>query len=261
MDEFEDYYEILRVPHTATAEEIKKAYRELVFIWHPDQHQGAPQSVQQRAEEETKRLSLAYAVLSVPSERKKYDVEWLQKKGGKASSASTRATARPEPIFEPTHIKLKNVKAGEVKEASFLVFNAGGPYSRVRIDSSESWLMITDYNSLTPSDELPLKVNIQALATNWNKTYSGSIRVELDGVKAVLPIELKTKMKLLIKDHKWHDMDYDNLRDWVKTPQNKAKLDAGEELPGKIFRYRLNRSTGKYQIRLRYRHTTGVYEP
>ncbi len=253
MDVFEDYYEILQVHPSAEPEVIEAAYKKLAAKYHPDKN---PSPV---AQEKMKKINIAHDVLSDPEQRKRYDAEWLQKKGGTVSSATTRATAKPKPILEPTYLKFKNVKAGEVKKASFLIFNAGGHYSRVRIDSSESWLMITDYNSLTPSDELPLKVNIQILATDWNMTYSGSIRVELDEVKEILPVELKTKMKLLIKDHKWHDMDYDNLRDWVK--KRKDRLDAGEELKGKIFRYRFNRGMGKYQIRLRYRYTTGMYEP
>ena len=253
MHVFEDYYEILQVHPSAEPEVVEAAYRKLAGKYHPDRNPNPT------AEEKMKKLNLAREILSDPEKRKRYDAEWFQKKGSTASSAKDRAFAKPKPIFEPTYIKFKNVKAGEVKKASFLIFNAGGPYSRVRIDSSESWLIITDYHSLTPSDELPLKVNIQALGTDWNMTYSGSIRVELDEVKAILPVELQTKMKLLIKDHKWHDMDYDNLRDWIK--KRKDRLDAGEELPGKIFRYRFNRSTGKYQIRLRYRHNTGIYEP
>ena len=255
MDVFEDYYEILQVHPSAEPEVIEAAYKKLASKYHPDRNPSPA------APEKMKKINLAHDVLADPEQRARYDIEWSQNKDSTAGSAKDRALAKPKPIFEPICIEFKNVKAGEVKKASFLIFNAGGSYSRVSIDSSESWLMITDYTSLTPSDELPLKVNIQALATNWNTTYSGSIKVELDKSKAILPVKLQTRMRLLVKDHRWHDMDYDNLRDWVKTPQNKAKLDAGVELPGKIFRYRLNRSTGKYQIRLRNRHNSGIYAP
>jgi len=253
MDVFEDYYEILQVNPLAEPEVIEAAYKKLAAKYHPDRNPSPA------AQEKMKKINIAHDVLSVPEQRKRYDAEWLHKKGGPASAARTRVAAKPKPILEPTYIKFKNVKAGEVKRASFLIFNAGGPYSKVRIDSSESWLMITDYSSLTPSDELPLKVNIQALAMDWNTTYSGSIKVELDEVKAILPVELETKMKLLIKDHKWHDVDYDDLKDWVK--KRKDRLDAGEELKGKTFRYRLNRNTGRYQVRLRHRYHTAVYDP
>ncbi len=261
MDNVENYYEILGVNPDATFDKIKKAWLDKSWIFAEDRMEGAPESAKKKAVEEHKKINRAFETLR--DNRVEYDKklkEWTEANRNTPRNANSATYTKPKPILEPTYIKFKNVKAGEVKEASFLIFNAGGHYSRVRINSSESWLIITDYQSLTPTDELPLRVNIQALATNWNTTYSGSIKIELDEVKAILPVELKTRMKLQIKDHKWHDMDYDNIRDWVKTSQNKAKLDAGEELPGKIFRYRLNRSTGKYQVRLRYSHSTGVYE-
>ena len=67
------YYEILDVPRTATPEQIKSAYRILVQLHHPDRLQQANSQVRQYAEERLKRINEAYAVLSDPARRKRYD--------------------------------------------------------------------------------------------------------------------------------------------------------------------------------------------
>ena len=63
-----DYYEVLGVDKTADAATIKKAYRNLGKKYHPDANPG-----DKEAEEKFKELSEAYAVLSDPEKRQKYD--------------------------------------------------------------------------------------------------------------------------------------------------------------------------------------------
>ncbi len=63
-----DYYKTLGVPKTATAAEIKKAYRELARKYHPDANKG-----DLKAEERFKEITEAYNVLSDPKQRKEYD--------------------------------------------------------------------------------------------------------------------------------------------------------------------------------------------
>ncbi|MEV3978384.1 molecular chaperone DnaJ [Nonomuraea sp. NPDC049758] len=63
-----DYYAVLGVPKTATADEIKKAYRKLARQYHPDTNQGDAAK-----ETKFKEVSEAYDILSDSKRRKEYD--------------------------------------------------------------------------------------------------------------------------------------------------------------------------------------------
>jgi len=68
MPPYKDYYQILGVGRHATAEEIKKAYRQLALKYHPDRNPG-----DKAAEEKFKEASEAYEVLRDPDKRRLYD--------------------------------------------------------------------------------------------------------------------------------------------------------------------------------------------
>jgi len=75
---------------------------------------------------------------------------------------------------------------------------------------------------------------------------SGEYQIQLSrGIKEAL----YTPHSMLLLDHNWHDIVYDDLKEWVKS--NRERLDSGAELKGRMFSYRRNSSTGKYQVRLR----------
>ncbi len=63
-----DYYEVLGVSKSATAEELKKAYRQMALKYHPDKNPD-----NKEAEEKFKEAAEAYEVLSDTSKRQRYD--------------------------------------------------------------------------------------------------------------------------------------------------------------------------------------------
>jgi molecular chaperone DnaJ len=63
----QDYNDELGIPQEADEKAIKKAYHRLAMKWHPD-HNKSPE-----AEERFKRIASAYAILSGPRKRAKYD--------------------------------------------------------------------------------------------------------------------------------------------------------------------------------------------
>src|SRR5215217_1969916 len=73
-----DYYQVLGIPRTASADDIKKSYRRLARQFHPDLHSGGKKA---EMEKKFKELNEAHEVLSDPDKRKKYDqygAEWEQ---------------------------------------------------------------------------------------------------------------------------------------------------------------------------------------
>ena len=63
-----DCYSILGVPRTATAGEIRAAYRRLARLYHPDLNSGS------EAEVRMQQINEAYATLSDPGRRRQYDL-------------------------------------------------------------------------------------------------------------------------------------------------------------------------------------------
>ena len=63
-----DYYEVLGVKRDASADELKKAFRQLARKYHPDLNKGSKE-----AEEKFKEINEAYQVLSDPSKKAQYD--------------------------------------------------------------------------------------------------------------------------------------------------------------------------------------------
>lgn len=62
MDDILQCYALLGIKHTATPEEVKKAYRNMAKIWHPDRYTNNP-VLKAKAEAEIKKINQAYAAI------------------------------------------------------------------------------------------------------------------------------------------------------------------------------------------------------
>lgn len=83
------HYDVLQVPHTASREEIRKSYRRLILLHHPDRQStslDAPtpseaQAYLNNGAPSAETLNLAYEVLYNAAQRQRYD-ELLKKREG-----------------------------------------------------------------------------------------------------------------------------------------------------------------------------------
>jgi len=67
-----DYYKILEVSKDATLQDVKKSYRKLALIWHPDRNGETPEKAK-AAEVKFKGIGEAYEILSDEKKRQRYD--------------------------------------------------------------------------------------------------------------------------------------------------------------------------------------------
>jgi len=79
-------YKILGVAKTVNERDIKKAYRKSALVWHPDKHGMDTDKEQAHAEKMFKDIGEAYAILSDPQKRERYDqgmdIEDIEQGGG-----------------------------------------------------------------------------------------------------------------------------------------------------------------------------------
>ncbi len=91
------HYEILGVMPTATAEEIRKKYLELVLTYHPDRLVRASAEAKEEGEKKTKAINDAYGILKDPDFRKSYDSSLLQNRAERDRPTQPSAAPRHEP--------------------------------------------------------------------------------------------------------------------------------------------------------------------
>lgn len=90
-----DFYEVLGVPKSASADEIKKAYRKIALQFHPDRNPG-----NKEAEEKFKEAAEAYDILSNQDKKAQYDRFGHAGMGGASQGGYGQGGMRMEDIFQ-----------------------------------------------------------------------------------------------------------------------------------------------------------------
>lgn len=121
-----DYYALLRVDESATADAVRRAFHEFAMRYHPDRYAAAPVEKQERAAAIYRRGAEAYRVLTDREQRRRYDEQLakgqLRYEEPKSSSGSRPPASgvlevknlRARPFFQKA---LEQIKSGDFKGA------------------------------------------------------------------------------------------------------------------------------------------------
>jgi len=195
MPNTEDYYKILGVDPGASIKQIKESYIYKVNILHPDRLKGMPERVRRLAEEEIKKVNMAYEILGDPLKRQRYDLERFGSTDTISDSQRAKQSEKPQPEIYPEEIHFKNALPYVKQKESFFVRNTGGPFKKVLISQPPDWIKVAKTVPLQAQRKLPMQVQIEAIGIQWGKTYSSQIIVKLDGSEAKVKVKLSIQNK------------------------------------------------------------------
>ena len=88
-----NYYEVLEIPSTAPADEVKRAFRTQIARYHPDKVQHLGKEFQTMATDRATELTEAYRVLSDEGRRAEYDRTFAESGGHPSAVAASAAPA------------------------------------------------------------------------------------------------------------------------------------------------------------------------
>lgn len=171
--EYKDYYKTLGVKKDASDKEIKQAYRRLARKYHPDVNPGDTSS-----EERFKEIGEAYAVLSDPQKRKKYDQFGPSLRDGtfwRGGGAAPRTSSR---VYTTTRDFAKDFDANNLGTGFSDFFDAlfGQGFARGRTATAEgngaTGTRARPEAAKGADVEQPIEVTLEEVASGGNRVFS-----------------------------------------------------------------------------------------
>ncbi|MDD3434778.1 MAG: DnaJ domain-containing protein [Candidatus Pacebacteria bacterium] len=215
---WENYYSILEIPFSATAQDIKDAYAVQTQIYHPDKYTDCSEKVRKKVQKRMEKINRAWEILKDPQKRADYNKEYKSRLKSKSSRTTSQnntsstppdppnppppPTPPPHPILSRTYIDFGTVKAGTLHATDITIENVGGTYTKIEVYYTDyrkhsEWLAVEIVN---PSDsKQPFTIKLVAKGKEWETHYSESLTVCLinkntgqEGM-ATIRVSLETK--------------------------------------------------------------------
>jgi len=181
FDPLKNYYQILRVSRQAGPDEIKRAYRRLAILFHPDKNRS-PEAATLFQE-----INEAHEVLADPFSRQRYDLSLLEQ----LISAAPRTGAYRDPAYRRRQAGYRQPKKGPSEKLLMMLHLL--KYLRTASFVGIAWCAVLTFDYILPfrvSEEIILPVGNQKLSWELNSipdvlvTSKGNqFPVDHDGVR------------------------------------------------------------------------------
>ncbi len=173
-----EYYDILDVSTTATPEEIKAQYRQMVRIYHPDRFRD--QDDKAYAEEKLKEINIAFQVLSGTSVRQ----------------ASFEAQVAPQPVAYPPYLDFGTLQIGQRGVRNVQIGNLGGPVESVNFVycNEKPCFQFSKGQRVYQDQPFPLdfEVTVDTRRLKPEQLYTEWVEVLLDGMPIRVHLQFQT---------------------------------------------------------------------
>ena len=122
MDDLSESYQILDLEPGASIEDVRRSYRELVKVWHPDRFDG---EMREHAEHQTARINEAYSVLRDADSRSTYDARLDYDAGTSTMKTGLTVTGKGDKKWHHEVVTLRDavLRHGGTKGADLALVN------------------------------------------------------------------------------------------------------------------------------------------